>query len=269
MNELASRGSSTSWVRRRCGLRSRGSGWLAAVRPYGFHIAVLVYLPLLLGADVRTEERWQQQLLGVLTALLLLVATRFSPVHERRFIWAAVCFWAGVEVLGSLVWGIYRYRFDNLPLYVPFGHGLIYLFGLRALRLPLSVAHALMLRNLAIVVAVGWALAGVTVLPLLTGRVDIAGATLLPFFVYGVARSKRATMYVAIFCASSTLEILGISLGNWQWVEFQPWTHLPQGNPPSVIAGAYCLWDAVIARVARLVRLHYRADVQVGVAGAE
>jgi len=221
------------------------------VQPYLFHIALALYLPILLLLDARVEERWQQHLLGVATAVLLIVATRFSPVSERRFIYAAVVFWTGVEILGSLVWGIYIYRFDNLPLYVPFGHGLIYLFGLRAMRTPLAERHAGTIARVAICIAVIWGIGGLTVLPLLTGRVDVAGALLLPIFVYGITRSRSAMFYAAVFIATSTLEIIGTSLGNWRWVEVQPLTHLPQGNPPSVIAGAYCIWDAVASRLAR------------------
>jgi hypothetical protein len=225
------------------------------LRPYLFHIALASYLPILLLLDARVEQRWQQHLLGVATALFLLIATRFSTRAERRFVWAAVGFWTAVELLGSIIWGIYIYRFDNLPLYVPFGHGLIYLFGLRALRTPLAERHTRVIARTAVVIAISWALAGVTILPLLTGRVDIAGALLMPIFVYGITRSRAALFYAAVFVATSALEIIGTSLGNWYWVEIQPLTLLPQGNPPSVIAGAYCIWDSVASRLARRTRL--------------
>ena len=36
------------------------------------------------------------------------------------------------EVFGSLIWGGYHYRFGNIPLYVPPGHALVYVFGITA-----------------------------------------------------------------------------------------------------------------------------------------
>lgn len=225
------------------------------LRPYLFHIALAIYLPLLLFIDANVEHRWQQHALGVTTAALLIVATRFSPARERWIVWAAVGFWALVELLGSIVWGIYIYRFNNLPLYVPFGHGLIYLFGLRAMRTPLAERYARHFQRTVVVIAVAWAVGGLTVLPLLTGRVDVAGALLMPIFVYGITRSRAAMFYAAVFVATSVLEILGTSLGNWYWVETQPLTQIPQGNPPSVIAGAYCIWDAVASRLGRRTKL--------------
>lgn len=229
---------------------------LAALRPYIFHVLLAIYLPLLLWLDVRSATTAQQHALGLATGVLLGGALVFSPAPERRLIVVVVAFWACVEVLGSIVWGVYRYRFDNLPLYVPFGHGLIYLFGLRAMRTPFTARHGRTLAVICALAAIGWALAGLTLLPALGGRLDVAGALLAPMFVRGILRSPRASFYAAIFVATSVLELLGTGLGNWTWAETQPLTMIAQGNPPSVIAGAYCIWDAVLGRLsARVSRL--------------
>ena len=37
------------------------------------------------------------------------------------------------EVYGSLIWGGYTYRLHNIPLYVPPGHALVYVFGITAI----------------------------------------------------------------------------------------------------------------------------------------
>lgn len=225
------------------------SARLARLRPYAFHLVLASYLPVLLWLDARVASPEQQHLLGVATGALLAVALLFSGWHERRVVLLAVAFWACVEVLGSIVWGIYGYRFGNLPLYVPFGHGLVYLFGLRALRTPLAARHGRLLARGCALAASAWALAGLTLLPALGGRLDVAGALLAPIFVWGILRSPRATFYAAVFVATSALELLGTGLGTWTWAETQPLTQIPQGNPPSVIAGAYCIWDAVLGRL--------------------
>ena len=41
------------------------------------------------------------------------------------------------ECLCSLILGVYRYRLENLPLYVPPGHGLFFLVAVRVADLPL------------------------------------------------------------------------------------------------------------------------------------
>jgi hypothetical protein len=52
--------------------------------------------------------------------------------HRENLLMLVVVATATVfEVIGSIIWGVYRYRLGNLPLFVPPGHGLVYLTGLR------------------------------------------------------------------------------------------------------------------------------------------
>ena len=219
-------------------------------RPYAYHIALGLYLPCLLVADTLVANTRQQLALGGLTALFLLVATRSSPRDERLLVWLAVGFWGAIEIFASRVWGIYSYRFGNVPLFVPFGHGAIYLFGLRTLRTPLALNRPEFLKRLTLSVATIWALAGLSIIPALTGRWDVAGASLLPVLAYGLRRSRSATFYASVFFATCVLELLGTALGSWTWAATQPVTHLPSGNPPAVVAAAYCLFDFLLLRAA-------------------
>ncbi len=62
------------------------------------------------------------------------------------------------EVIGSIVWGVYSYRLDNLPAFVPPGHGLVYLAGLSlATLLARRPNHLLVMAG---VVAAAWGIAG-------------------------------------------------------------------------------------------------------------
>jgi len=220
------------------------------LRPYTYHLFLLVYTPFGLYADAHVANQVQQAALGILTFAVLAIATRFSPPLERRQVWLAV----GIATLGelyfSLVVGLYRYRFDNVPLYVPAGHGLVYLFAITAARTPLLLARRRLLVGLALAVASGWAIAGLTILPRLTGRFDEVGAILWLLFLYFTLRSRQAPVYAAAFLMTSVLELFGTGFRNWTWQAVAPLTHLQQGNPPSVIAGAYCLLDAAVLRLA-------------------
>jgi hypothetical protein len=53
-------------------------------------------------------------------------------------------------------------------------------------------------------------------------------------------------LFAAIFIATGELEIFGTIFRNWYWLPVAPWTHIPSGNPPSVIAGGYCVIDASV-----------------------
>ncbi len=224
---------------------------LSRVRPYWVHAYLLTYTPLLLVADSRIAAVWQQWALGVLTFLVLYLCTLKAPKEQRMQIWLCVGVATGFEIFGSLIWGLYRYRLHNLPLFVPPGHGLVYLFGLLAMTTPVVKEHGKRVAHVVLALAAAWAVAGITVLPVLTGRFDLQGALCLPVFAWFVLRSPRWALFAAIFIATGELEIFGTSLGNWYWLPVAPWTHIPSGNPPSVIAGGYCVIDASVLLVMR------------------
>ena len=231
---------------------------VARLRPYGLQIHMLIYTPLLLAADSRLHDAVPQLGLGVLTFVTLgLLTSRVSP-DIRRQAWLCVLLSTGFEIFGSLVWGVYRYRFHNVPLYVPPGHGMVYLFGLTLARAPLFTLHTARVKRVILAVATIWAAAGLTVLVPFTGRVDVAGALCLPLFYWFVTRSPRGAVFAAIFIATSELELFGTALRDWTWLPVAPWSHIGVGNPPSAIAGAYSVIDgsvlAVLAAVAALRR---------------
>ena len=216
------------------------------MRPYWLHAYLLIYTPLGLFADSRVTAQWQQYALGMLTFAVLYLAAFKAPKEQRVQVWICVGVATCFEIFCSIVWGVYRYRLNNVPLFVPPGHGIVYLFGLLAARTPVVLRYG---RRVAYAVLAGagtWAVLGLTVLPLLTGRFDIQGALCLPVFGFFLLRSPRWPLFAAIFLIVSELEIFGTSLGNWAWMPVAPWTHIPSGNPPSAIAGAYCIIDASV-----------------------
>ncbi len=219
---------------------------LSRLKPYWLQIYLLTYTPLLLLADSKITALWQQWLLGLLTFAALYLAALKAPREQRVQIWTCVVVATGFEIFGSLIWGLYIYRLHNVPLFVPPGHGAVYLFGLLAAGTPLVKRYGKRVAHVVLGGATLWAVAGLTILPIVTGRVDLQGAMCLPIFAYFVLRSPRWALFSAIFIATGELEIVGTTLGNWAWVPVAPWTHIPSGNPPSVIAGGYCVIDASV-----------------------
>jgi hypothetical protein len=223
----------------------------ARLKPYWLHVYLLAYTPILLFADSRTNALWQQWLLGVLTFAALYLAALKAPKELRAQVWVCVVVATGFEIVGSLIWGVYRYRLHNVPLFVPPGHGAVYLFGLMAAQTPVVLKYGRRVAHVILAGATTWALAGLTVLPLITGRFDLQGAACLPVFAWFVLRSPRWPLFAAIFIATGELEIFGTLFRNWYWLPIAPWTHIPSGNPPSVIAGGYCIIDASVVLAMR------------------
>lgn len=187
-----------------------------------------------------------QLALGGFTVLVLATLLALHPAAVRFQTLAVVAIATIGEVVGSIIWGVYTYRLENLPTFVPPGHGLVYLAGL-------SLATLLATRSAALLVAAGlvavtWGVAGVTVLP----AQDISG-TIGCAFLVGVLVWARRPVYAGVFMVVVALELYGTALGTWTWQSTVPGLGLSQGNPPSGVASGYVVFDVLaLVLVARL-----------------
>jgi hypothetical protein len=180
-----------------------------------------------------------QYVLGVMCWLMLALAlrsaTRIERVQTLVVIAVATCF----EIIGSIIWGAYIYRHHNLPMFVPPGHGFVYLFGLRLSQTAWVRAHTRLWVNIAAVGLVAWGIIGVTVLP----RTDLGGALGVVVLLAFLLRGRNASVYASVFAFVAFLEIYGVSMGTWAWQAHVPGTPVPTGNPPSGIAAGYVFFD--------------------------
>jgi hypothetical protein len=205
-------------------------------------LAMMTWLSLVLCLDAAGEpgaSLLEQRLLGLATwAVLLVAALRASPLVRVQTA-VVVLFATAVEYVFSPTLEVYVYRFDNVPWFVPPGHGLVYLSALALGRTRFVTRH---LRHCAVaVVLVGgaWAWYGVQ----LADRPDALGAfwfaCLAAFLVWGPSTG----VYVGAFVVVSYLELLGTALGVWQWQPRDPTGWISIGNPPSGAAGGYAWFD--------------------------
>jgi hypothetical protein len=199
--------------------------------------AATVYVAGGLWLDRYVDAR-QQFLLGLLTAGVLAALLCFHPVHVRVQTLAVVGIATMGEVVGSLIWGVYSYRLDNLPAFVPPGHGLVYLTGLSLA--TVLARHPRVLLVGAGAGAVGWGVAGLTVLPV----ADASGALGCAFLVAVLVWTRRP-VYAGVFVAVAALELYGTAIGTWTWQSVVPGLQLPQGNPPSGAASGYVVFDVL------------------------
>jgi hypothetical protein len=216
------------------------------VAGYGPIVGLVVYIATFLYVDHRLPSIGAQAAMGVATFGILLLAGFTLTADDRRQLCLLLIFATALELVSSQVWGVYRYRFGNVPFYIPPGHGVVFVLALWLARTPFLRRHEERATRLALIAAGAWAIGGVTVLPPLTGRVDLAGLLLWPIFCFFVLRTDRALFFAAMFLVTSLVEIYGVALGDWTWTPVAPHLRIPQGNPPSVIAGAYSVLDASV-----------------------
>jgi hypothetical protein len=199
------------------------------------------YLAVLLAIDTQVGLR-VQLVLGVVTWVVLIAAIWPLETIVRAQVIGVILFATVAEVTGSLIWGVYRYRLHNLPLFIPPAHGLVYLSGLALA----AVVRTRWLVGVAAVGLVGWGLAGLTVLP----RLDVAGAMCVPLLAVFLWKSRFRATYAGVFVVVAALELYGTSIGVWRWATELPGLGIAQGNPPSGVASGYVWFDVMALLVA-------------------
>jgi len=200
---------------------------------------VVLWVPLVLGLDT-AAPLLAQHLLGLATWGLLLLVLRGEDRTTRAQVAVVVVFATVVELVFAGWLGVYVYRLDNVPAFVPPGHGLVYLAALAMGRSGWAHAHRRPLVAGTLLAGGAWALWGVTV----ADRPDALGAFWF-LCLLGFARWGRSPLlYAGAFLVVTYLELVGTSLGTWTWQERDPTGWISIGNPPSGIAGGYAWFDA-------------------------
>ena len=207
--------------------------------------AIAGFLAVLLAVDTGVDAR-AQLLLGLAAWVALAVALRgVSPLLRTQAL-VVVVIATGAELIGSILWGVYTYRLENLPSFVPPCHGLVYLAGATIAGAARTRLSQRMLVRSALGLVLLWGIAGVTVLP----RLDVAGALGAVLLSVYLVRGRAPVVYAGVFLVVAGLELYGTALGTWNWAEVIPGTGVPQGNPPSGVASGYIWFDIVALAVA-------------------
>jgi hypothetical protein len=222
---------------------------------WGLLAIVLAFGPALLFLDGQTRTAWPDQyVLGLITFAMLWLCARSLAPRDRTIVWLCVGVATVFEMLGSLVWGAYHYRFGGIPLFVPFGHGLIYVFGIGLAGTALVRRYERQFCLAILGVAVLWTIGGLTIFPHVTSRVDVHGLVWLPLFAYVLLFSPRKAFFAALFIATTDVELFGTWFHSWMWMPNTPWLHVPSGNPPSSIAAGYAIIDGTVLQIGTLLQ---------------
>lgn len=208
--------------------------------PGRFSVLMLAVMVLGLGLDHFASLGWQM-VLALCTWTILIVACIPLSVEQRSRTAVVVIVATIGEIIGSIIWGVYTYRLGNLPLFVPPGHGLVYLTGLRISQTTFVRDHRAAFLRFVVAVITGWGVLGLTGV---LGRHDVAGAVGCATLIAFILGSRRAaTLYAGVFVAVAVLEIYGTAIGTWRWAEVIPGLGVSNGNPPSGVASGYVLFD--------------------------
>ena len=183
-----------------------------------------------------------QYALGFIAVACLTGFLRGENREVRMQVLVAVAFTTIGEYVASVCMGGYIYRFENVPAYVPFGHGMVYLTSIALARSGLFLRHARAIATTVVLLGGAWSIWGISGY---ADHGDSGGALLFSVFLICLFKGRSPLVYLAAFFITTWLEILGTAAGAWRWADVDPVFGLSQGNPPSGVAVWYCLVDAV------------------------
>lgn len=216
----------------------------------GRNATIVVLLAIWIAAALafdRNATLWQQHGLGAITVVFLACLLAGETPAVRRQVFVAAVFATIGEFLAAPLLGFYTYRLDNVPAFVPPGHGLVYLAAIAAARADLAQRWSRTVCATALAAGGGWAIWGAWIAP----TPDLFGLLLFALFALFVLRGRAPLVYACAFFITAFLELYGTALGTWTWAATEPTGTLGMGNPPSGIAAAYCVVDWVALRITR------------------
>jgi hypothetical protein len=149
---------------------------------------------------------------------------------------------AAGEVLFSLVLGMYEYRLETIPLYVPPGHSVMVAAVYYFVREPFVIRHRPWIGAAMLLVSVAYAAYW------LLAHHDLYGALCTALFVVLIAREAGSRMFfLTMFLFVGFLEQVGTRFSCWYWhdIAFDKFAWLPSGNPPSGISVFYFAFDVL------------------------
>lgn len=212
--------------------------------------AASIVAVIVIGSLIDAAGTPAAQLLASLLAWGLLLWLLWLQTPAWRFtLIVATLFALLAEMLFSLGFGLWDYRFHNVPPYVPPGHTLLFMLGLRLTR-SLPDASVPTLVSGIFIGGIALTLSGISTFD------GLMAALFVPVLLLGRQRKTYALMVLL----SLALELLGTALGNWRWSPIVPGLGLSAHNPPLLAGVGYALFDIGVMALSR--RVHrYQGDV--------
>lgn len=158
-----------------------------------------------------------------------------APNEWRLPLYLCLIWSTAGEIFLSLVWGLYTYRLENVPFFIPPGHVLLFYFGLvLAPKVPRSF-----------VLLVPAAAAGYAVFATMRGY-DTISVALIALFILCWLQPAGRRLYSVMLIAALAMELYGTWIGNWAWHPDVPYLDLSSANPPLAAGAFYCALDVLV-----------------------
>jgi hypothetical protein len=204
---------------------------------------IYIFFGLLLDSVFMVENyqdlQWFANILMVV--IFLITFYKASPRIKEQMLYI-VMIAVVVEYTFSIGTGMYTYRLENVPHYIPMGHALVYAAVIYFTKTPFSKNNKKLLEKIFTLLII------VISATFLLFKDDVFGFILAMATLLILRKKPRERLfYLTMFMAVSYLEIIGTAFECWWWPT-TAWDHipfLPSANPPSGISFCYFGFDLV------------------------
>jgi len=181
-----------------------------------------------------TEFAQESAIVGMLIVSTI-IFIRVNKRTKEQMITAILIAIIG-EYLFSIVLGMYRYRLENIPHYVPPGHALVYVAVLY-----FSKAASIIKQKKSLEIYLTIAIVVYSLFFLIL-KSDVFGFIMTAAILLLLRKKPRERLfYLTMYITVAVLEIVGTSYGCWWWpaTAWNTFSFLPSANPPSGISFFY------------------------------
>lgn len=182
----------------------------------------------------------------LLTTILAIIYFSFFFISSSSYLRRLMFIMVFLSYIGELIFckllGMYSYRTPNIPLYVPFGHAIVYASGFVLAETSFFKKNDIKLKTIFLLsfaflfLMVGFALNDVFSL--------IFGAL---FFIL-MRRKKWQNVYYSIALCVIFIELVGTYFKCWTWVP-KTFNVIPAINPPMGAVFFYAGGDVILAKI--------------------
>ncbi|SFV63103.1 hypothetical protein MNB_SM-4-1666 [hydrothermal vent metagenome] len=149
------------------------------------------------------------------------------------------------EFLFALAFGMYTYRLENLPIYVPFGHSMAYVSVYYLVKEPLVKQHKKVIENILYILMILY-----STFWFLFANDTLGFICMLMILVLFKRFPHTKLFFLLMYFVIVYLELIGTYYECWVWpnIWFDKITFISSANPPSGISVFYfgfdlaCLW---------------------------
>ena len=205
------------------------------------YLFLYIFFGLILDSQYMADIFPQTQHLATLALLIgFIIVYRRSASRQRELMLYAVAIGVFGEYLFSVGLGMYTYRLENVPMYIPLGHAIVLVAVIYFCKKPIVKEYRKQLEK----VFTAFVFIYATLFLIIAH--DVFGFVMSMLVIYLLRNKPRERLfYLSMYIAIAFLEIVGTNYGCWYWPEtaFDVVPFLESANPPSGISLFYFLLD--------------------------